>query len=791
MRAVATRRPGNLPAEVTSFVGRRSETAEVRRLLSVARLVTLTGVGGVGKTRLALRVATALRRAFPDGVWLVELAEVGEDALVPHTVAQALGIQDTAGRRPVELLVDFLRGRHLLLVLDNCEHVVDGAAELVGTLLREADHLRVLTTSRETLRVPGEHVRVVEPLPCPAPGGEAGDETAAVTLFTQRAAAMIPSFTLTPDNRADVARVCRRLDGLPLAIELAVVRLPSLSVTQLEERLDQRFRLLTSGDRAGATRHRTLRAVVDWSYELCTPAERVMWARTSVFAGAFGLDAAEEVCAGDGVTRGEVMELLASLVTKSILVCETRRERARYRLLETMRQYGRERLREGGAESAVRRRHAERYLRLAGQCEQEWFGPGQDAWLHRLQREHADLRAALEFCLGTEGLARWGLRMAAALWFHWIYSGLAGEGRRWLECTLAVDRSPTPERARALWAASFIATHQGDLAAAGELADEARHLAERLGEMSTLVRAVHREGLIATYTGDLERAERLLSGVLARYAELGEGEHAQAVLARLGLAAVREMRGDLDEAIRLGRECQRICQARGDHTLLSSTRYILARIHRAAGHPDQAASQAREVVRMQRRHGGRPDAWHLALCTEVLAWLAEDGGEHERAAVLLGAAAQVRRAAGLVDILRTSMHDPHRGYEHRARAALGDDGYVAAFDRGSRLSVPETIAFALGESPRRRLKRAAGGEPGAAPTGTDGASLTPREREVAELVLRGLSNKEIASELVISARTASTHVEHIMLKLGFSSRTQIAAWASTNAAAAQQGNSAG
>jgi predicted ATPase/DNA-binding CsgD family transcriptional regulator len=778
VRGAATRRTGNLPAEVTSFVGRRAEVAEVRRLLSAARLVTLTGPGGVGKTRLGLRVGTALRRAFPDGVWLVELAQVGEDALVPHSIVQALGIQDAAGHKPQELLVERVRQRHLLLVLDNCEHVVDGCAELISNLLREAEQLRVLATSRETLRVPGEHVCTVDPLPCPAPSDApvgAGAETAAMTLFADRAAAAVPGFAVTADNRAEVARVCRRLDGLPLAIELAAVRLPMLSVAQLDERLDQRFRLLTTGDRAGASRHRTLRAVVDWSYDLCTPAERAMWARTSVFAGAFGLDAAEEVCAGEGIARGEVMELLASLVAKSILVSENRRERVRYRLLETMRQYGRERLRESDAEAVVRRGHAERYLRLAEQSEHEWFGPAQDAWFHRLQREHADLRAALEYCLTTEDLTRCGLRMASALWFHWAYSGLAGEGRHWLETALAADRLPSPERARALWAASFIATHQGDLTAAQRLADESLEMAQRLGEAAIVVRAMHREGLVATYRGDLEGAQRLLVDALARYAELGEGEHPHAVLARLALAAVHEMRGDLPGAVQLGRECQRICQAHGDRTLLSSTRYILARIHRVAGQTQEAHAQARDAVRMQRRRGGRPDAWHLALCVEVLAWLAEDTGDHERAAVLLGAASQARHNAGMADMLRTSLHDPHHGYEAHARAALGEDDYAEAFARGSRLSTPETIAFALGEATRRKPERAA-----ARPL-AGGSTLTPRELQVADLVLRGLSNKQIANELVISTRTASTHVEHIMLKLGFSSRTQIAAWASTSA----------
>ncbi|MER6800112.1 ATP-binding protein, partial [Amycolatopsis mediterranei] len=353
MGARSRRSAGNLPAELTSFVGRRHELGEAKRLLATARLVTLTGAGGVGKTRLALRVAADVRRAFPDGVWLVELADVGDPHLVPNTVATAFGLRVTSDQAAG--LAEYLEDKQLLLVLDNCEHVADECATLVAKLLAVSAGLRVLATSRHTLHVEGEHLLHVEPLPVPGDEDAGGGPVEAVTLFADRAAAVSPGFELTPDNRATVSRICRRLEGIPLAIELAAVRVRVLAVDQVLERLDDRLGLLTSRPAAVQPRRRTLEAAIDWSFELCTPAEQRLWAQASVFPGGFDLDAAEGVCvpAADG---GSALDVVAGLVDKSVLSRQngTFGRHAWYRMLETVREYGGARLAAGGDEAGVR-----------------------------------------------------------------------------------------------------------------------------------------------------------------------------------------------------------------------------------------------------------------------------------------------------------------------------------------------------------------------------------------------------------------------------------------------------
>ncbi len=346
---------GNLPIDVTSFVGRRRELSEARRLLGDARLLTLAGAGGVGKTRLALRLAAEVRRTFPDGVWLADLAPVQDGELVPQTVIAALGLQDHSTRLPVETLLEYLAGKRLLLVLDNCEHVLDACAVLATKLLSQAEALRILATSRQLLSVEGEQVMEVPPLSVPdldwlsAAGSLTGYE--AVRLFAERAAAVVPGFAVTASNGAVVARLCQGLDGMPLAIELAAVRLRVLSAEQILERLDDRYRLLTGGSRTGLERHQTLRAAIEWSYDLCSPQEQILWGRLSVFSGGFDLEAAEQVCAGEDIAQEDVFELVTGLLDKSVLAREEHGSRVRYRLLETIRQYGQTHLTESGQES--------------------------------------------------------------------------------------------------------------------------------------------------------------------------------------------------------------------------------------------------------------------------------------------------------------------------------------------------------------------------------------------------------------------------------------------------------
>src|SRR5215510_3547170 len=462
---------GNLPAELTSFVGRRGELAEVRRLLAGSRLVTLTGVGGVGKTRLALRAAAGLARAFPGGEWLVRLDQLRDEALVAQAVAGALGLQDRGGYAPAAALADYLAGRRLLLVLDNCEHLVDAVAELADLLLRAVAGLRVLATSRESLTIDGESVLPVPPLPVPPPGRRltAAELTRfpAVGLFAERAAQVVPGFAVTEANAAAVAGICRRVDGLPLAIELAAARLPVLSAEQIDARLGDRLGLLTGGSRTQPARQQTLRASIEWSYELCSRAERLLWARLSVFADGFELDAAERICADDRLAAGQVLDLLAALAGKSILTAEHSEGVARYRLPETLREYGHERLQESGEETALRRRHRDWHEQLARQAETDWLSPRLAEWVARLLREHANVQAAQDFCQAEPGEAEAGLRIALHVWLLYYWSaGHVSEGRYRLSQVLARAHEPTVWRARGLLLAGYLAAVGGDRSAA-------------------------------------------------------------------------------------------------------------------------------------------------------------------------------------------------------------------------------------------------------------------------------------------------------------------------------------
>src|SRR6516164_6222534 len=422
--APGTRVTGNLPAELTSFVGRRGELAEVKRLLAGSRLVTLTGIGGVGKTRLALRAAAGLRRAFRDGVWLVQLDQVRDEALVAQAVAGVLGLQDRAGFSPEAALAEYLAGRQLLLVLDNCEHVVDKAAKLADPLLRAAPRLRVLATSRESLNMTGETVLAVPPLAAPEAGRSLTvAELArfpAAGLFAERAAQVVPRFTLTEANVPAVAGICARLEGLPLAIELAAARLPVLSPEQIDTRLGDRLGLLTRGGRTRPARQQTLRASIEWSYELCSPAERLLWARLSVFNGGCELDAAEGICADHRLAAGEVLDLLAALASKSILMAAHRKGGVRYQLPETLREYGQERLHESGEYTALRRRHRDWHEQLARRVDTGWLSPQIADLTARLFREHANMQAAQDFCQAEPGEAEAGLRIALHVW-HLYY----------------------------------------------------------------------------------------------------------------------------------------------------------------------------------------------------------------------------------------------------------------------------------------------------------------------------------------------------------------------------------
>ncbi len=767
---------GEVPFELTTFVGRRQATAEVRHLLSKARLVTLTGVGGVGKSRLAIHVAQQVRRAFPDGVRFVELAKVQDPSLTANAVGAALELPDTVSTRdPAEALADYLADQRLLLVLDNCEHLSQACALLVSRLLSAVPGLQVLATSREPLSLPAEHVWPVQPLTMPGEEevstveGAAGCAYEALALFEDRASSVVPGFALNGKNMAAVARLCQRLDGLPLAIELAAVWLRTLSVEEILTRLEDRFRLLTKGDRVGLPRHQTLQATVEWSFDLCTDLERIIWARLSVFAGGLDLEAAEKVCGGDGLAVDDVFPGLAGLVDKSVLAREESGGRARYRILETIRQYGSERLTESAEEVTVRRRHRDYYLRLAEEAETDWFGPNQAAWLDRFRIDQANVWAALEFCLTESGGGHAvggdhaGLRMVGALWWYWIGRAVR-DGRNWLDRALALDTEPSRERAKALWVTGWIATGQGDVSHSSSMLDECCVLSRQLGDTAALAYATQWIGTTKWMQDLLPESARLLERAADSHRASGELNSVTAVVpCQLGMVA--GLLGDDRLATRLCEECVALCEAYGECWTRSWALWNLAVTRWSQDDLRQANARARESLRVKRTIN---DQLGIPFCMEFLAWIAMADGDAKRAALLLGVSEKMWEPIGAPLFGWGTLHGWSDHCRVRAREVLGKEAFEAACQRGRQFAFDAAVAFALDERPSA---------PSEAPTtGPSAQQLTRREREVAELVADGRSNKEIATSLVISQRTAEGHVEHILHKLGFASRTQIVAW---------------
>ncbi|MFE2960933.1 protein kinase domain-containing protein [Nocardia tengchongensis] len=758
-----SRGAGGLPLELTSFVGRRSELAEVKNLLSTARLVALTGIGGVGKTRLALRVSATARRQFADGVWLVELADVSDPSLLVHAVAATLGLRDVSARPLPEVLVEFLSTRESLLVLDNCEQLVAAVAELVETWLLNCPNLRILVTSREPLNIAGEAVVRVSPLTVPDPESSLRGllRHDAVTLFVDRATAVVPGFELSEDNKATVARICARLDGLPLAIELAAAWMRMMSPEQILQRLDDRYALLTRASRTAPPRQQTLQWCIDWSYGLCTPVEQRMWARLSIFAGGYELDAAEQVCGVD-LAPESALDVLSSLVDKSIVIRDESDGVVWFRMLETLRDYGRQKLRESGEDQLLRRRHLNWSHRIALAAEAGWISDRQPYWNARLERGQPNLRDALEYSLAenTEQAAEAGLQTATALFMFWTFRGLYSEGRRWIERLLDHPaRQSVPDRVKALHAGCIMAAVQGDLPAAAALAEEGRGLAEQVPTPMTQALVAYADGVVALYRGELalavsclERAVRMLGS------NRQESLHA-AALARLG--GVHALAGETEVAIQCYRQLISLTEEVGESYFRSIALWGLGVAAWRQGERSRATELFEDALRVNRR---MRSPFVAALSLEVLAWVAGANGDAGRAAVLMGAAEEGRRSFGNPSPM-LPMADNHDECVRTTRFALGARRFDVASGKGRAMGMDDAVAYVLGEKPAD-----------ARPASGPGKALTKRESQVADLVAQGLTNKQIATKLVISQRTAQGHVEHILTKLGFTSRTQIAAW---------------
>jgi len=752
--AKPAQRSGNLPAEASSFVGRRYELAEARKKLTAARLVSLVGPGGVGKTRLAVRIATDLGRGFPGGAWLVELADVGDPALVTNAVTAALDLRDQAAAEPVALLRSYLRDKELLLVLDNCEHLLDATARLIDDVLRAAPGVRVIATSRQPLSVAGEHVLPVPPLDMPSPHAESLAQTSqneAVRLFVERAAAAAGSFQLTNANRAAVVDVCRRLDGLPLAIELAAVRTRALSPEQIRDRLSDRFNLLTGGNRAALPRHQTLRTAIEWSYDLLAPAERTMLMRLCVFAGRFTLDDVEAVCCSDEPPATQALDLLSSLLDKSLLGKEDATEVACYRLHETMREYARLKLRESGDADTVELRCADYYL---SRC-QQFAASGRYrllpslAWL---DLEIDNIRSVLRTCINCHDFPR-AVGMATALIWYWVTRATT-EGVRWLDELLAGPiANPWTYFAR-----GFLGVLQNDPDAATRALDRGVTVARAAGLPDALSQTLAMASIAATLGGDRASAQRFLTE--ARTIAGGLNDLGATLMTYQAQALNGLVDGDLDVVAAAAAEGARLSREAGDlyslGMMLMNQGYAALR----SGALRDADEWLTEGLRIAHQIDDR-----VAQCYLVgaLGCCAAADRNPRLAAELLGAMENLRDQIGAS--IHPSMAPALTQATRSATVALGVATFGKAYHAGRQLSRDAAVRLALREAVA------------AAPVvESNSGILSQRETDVARLVTEGLSNKEIGARLFISERTVESHVRNILTKLGFTSRTQVASW---------------
>lgn len=686
-------RPHNLPIQLTSFIGRERETKSVKMLMAQTRLLTLTGPGGCGKTRLALHVAADLLEEYPDGVWLVELATLSEPALIPQTVASVLKVREQAGCSLLSTLIDFLQPKQLLLVLDNCEHLVEACAQFIEVLLRTCPKLRILTTSRELLGITGEAAWRVPPLSLPDPNHlptiESLTQYEAIRLFLERAAVVSPCFALTSQNAPAITQICQRLDGIPLAIELAAARVKVLSVEQIAARLDDRFRLLTGGSRTALRRQQTLQAAIDWSYELLSEKERILLRRLAVFAGGYTLEAAEAVCAQEGVDHYEVLDLLSQLVDKSLVVKEEKGGTARYWLLETIRQYSLEKLTEAREMTALRNRHLAFFVELTEQAEPQLKGADQKLWLERLEIEHDNLRAALEWSKTEISRVVEGLRLAGALWPFWEVRGFLSEGRRWIEGLLAVvGNAQASVRAKALRGAGVLASHQGDYERAATFLQESFTLLQQLGDKRGAALSLNNLGIVARNQGDYARATALYEEALALWRELGDQRGIAASLANLAIVARNQK--DYSRATKLHEESLLLFRELGNKMGMAVTLNNLGVIAEDQGNYERAATLYKESLVLRNELGDKLGALG---CLSNLAAVAGERGQLEWAARLFGAAEALREA-----LSAPVSPDERAEYDSKVaivRAKLDEATFTQAWAQGRAMTLEQAISYAL------------------------------------------------------------------------------------------------
>lgn len=757
--------------QLTTFVGRSQELGELKALLGSRRLVTVTGVGGSGKTRIALEAAAELLPEFSDGVSWVNLASLSDATLLALAVMSALGLEEQPGRSVLETLCSFLNSRQLLLVLDNCEHLAAACAELVEHLLRACPDVRFLATSREPLRVPGEVTWRIPPLSTPDLPLPTSVETLrqfeAARLFEARAREVLPTFTLSDKNCQSVAAICHRLAGLPLALELAAARVRVLSVEQIAARLDNALELLSGGTGRTLTRHQTLWATLDWSYQLLSESERRLFRRLAVFVGGFSLETAEEVVPAEDLRQPEVLDLLTGLVDKSLVLVLQGDGEARYRLLEPVRQYAWQRLSEAGELDNLQSRHLAWSLRLVEQAVPQLRGPGQPTALERLATEHDNFRAALAWSQSPAGDRARGLRLSAALAWFWEIRGHMAEGRQWLSRTLAGVPGPPDARMRALCGAGWLADRQHDWVAARGHLEQGLVIARELDDRWEIAWALHLLGRVAHHEGDAARARSLGEESLRVARAIGNRWLMAAALHLLaltthGVGDYRAARARYEESIALRREL-------GEPQGLGISLGLFGLL--AFQEKDYTAARAlwHESLVLLQRLGSR---WHVGNVLAMVAALPVALARPVETAQLAGAVARINEISpGIpVPLIMPAFEEALR----RSRQQLDKATFDAAWAEGSSWPWHEAAAWAeqlLGE------ELPPGGPPARRPTHDASIPLTAREREVAILLTQGLTNRQIGEALVITESTAERHVANILNKLGFHSRAQVAAWA--------------
>jgi predicted ATPase/DNA-binding CsgD family transcriptional regulator len=797
----------NLPAARSSFVGREREMAEIERSLASTRLLTLTGAGGSGKTRVALEVGRHLVADYPDGVWLVELAPLSEGALVPKEVAEALGVPERPAQPLTGTLAEVLRDRELLLLVDNCEHLLEATAHLVDSLLDTCPHLSILATSREAIGVEGESRWLVPPLSAPGDGSSSeelgGYES--VRLFVERAGGRDPSFSLGPHNALAVTEICGRLEGIPLAIELAAARVGTLSLEQISERLGSSLDFLTRGGRTAEPRQRTLKGALDWSHELLSAPEKILFRRLSVFAGGWTLKTVETVAPGDGVEETEVLDLLSGLVEKSLVLAEEQDGvGVRYRMLEPVKQYAREKLEEAGESGTVRRRHADFFLALAERARPELRGPQDRIWLERLEREHDNMRVALSLALESEE-AELALRMAGALGTFWHMHSHSDEGRKWLEAALARDKSASVgvrigalealywlahdrwdhDRAEAIareamelsadaeiddsLAASLRimsagpAWVRGDYGRGREMLEQSLLISRRAGDRILIAEALLQLAATAWGVGDTERGKEIYEEGVILCREAGYTFRLPDFLFSLGYQLLLE--GDYERGTALNEEAVAICREHGYKRSLNFALDNLGWATLLQGHHLRAKSFYEESLAISKELGDKACA---SESLDGLACIAGATGEPARAARLFGAAEAMRDTLSEAVAFQhtpeeAAWREPSRA---RARSRLGETAWEDTLSEGRAMELKEAIEHAI--SPEEPATTPAPEQPS---TSGPPAGLTTREVEVLGLVATGMTNAQVAERLFLSPRTVQRHLNSVYHKIGVSSRT--------------------